>query len=96
MKPGEYIKTDIQGPYVRDRHLNKYSQIFIDLTSWIKRFQNKTQAEEATEIFLKDAFIRSRNTIRVLKTDGDGIFGRSKTFQEMREREIHTRETRPI
>jgi hypothetical protein len=57
MKPGEYI--DIQGPYVRDRHLNKYSQIFIDLTSrrvWIKRFQNKTQAEEATEIFLKDAF----------------------------------------
>jgi len=59
---------------------------------WIKRFQNKTQAEEATEKILKDAFIRSRNTIRVLKTDGDGIFGRSKTFQEMREREKFTHE----
>ena len=66
--------------------MNKYSQIFIDVASrrvWIK----DSQAEEAIEKIIKEAYIRSRNRIRILRTDGDGIFGRSKTFQEMRERE---------
>ena len=30
LEPGEYIITDLQGPYVRDRNGEKYSQIFID------------------------------------------------------------------
>ena len=31
--PGEYIMTDLQGPYVRSRTGAYYSQIFIDLVS---------------------------------------------------------------
>ena len=36
---------------------------------------------------------RSGNNIKILRTDGDGVFGRSKTFQELRDREkfIHER-----
>ena len=33
LRAGEYIITDLQGPYVRDINGNKYSQIFIDVVS---------------------------------------------------------------
>ena len=31
--PGEYIITDLQGPYIKSRSGARYSQIFVDLVS---------------------------------------------------------------
>jgi len=85
-KPGEYIVTDLQGPYVADRQGNKYSQIFLDVKSrkvWLVRLKAKDQSNEAIRLVLKDARIRSGNKIKILRTDGDGIFGRSATFKAL-------------
>jgi len=78
LKPGEYIITDLQGPYVGDREGKKYSQIFIDVKSrkvWVVRLRHKTESDEAIESVLKDSRSRSKNAIRILRTDGEGIFG---------------------
>jgi hypothetical protein len=96
LKPGEYIITDLQGPYVRDRYGNKYSQIFLDVVSktiWVVRLRKKKHSDDAIRKVLLDAKVRSRNSLRILRTDGDGIFGRSRNFQELREKEgfIHER-----
>ena len=52
LKPGEYIITDLQGPYVRDRNGEKYSQIFIDRASgrvWEVRLNKKKELDAAIE-----------------------------------------------
>ena len=96
LKPGEYIITDMQGPYARTREGNKYIQIFLDVVSrkvWVAKMQNKTGSDSAIEKVIHESKIRSGNNIKILRTDGDGVFGRSKTFQELRDREkfIHER-----
>src|SRR6185437_4158606 len=92
----EYIITDLQGPYAQTKNGEKYLQIFIDVKSrkvWVAKLKNKTDSDKAIESVVRESYIRSRNKLRVLRTDGDGIFGRSKSFQELREREkfIHER-----
>ena len=90
---GEYIITDLQGPYAQTKNGEKYLQIFIDVKSrkvWVAKLKNKTDSDKAIESVVRESYIRSRNKLRVLRTDGDGIFGRSKSFQELREREIYT------
>ena len=87
-KPGEYIITDLQGPYVRSRGGTQYSQIFVDLVSrrvWVVGLKDKTGSDEAIRKFLLDARSRSGRAIKILRTDGDGIFGRSSSFQKLKE-----------
>ena len=87
-KPGEYIMTDLQGPYVGSRNGAKYSQIFVDLVSmrvWTVGLSDKTGSDEAIRKVLVDARSRSGRPIKILRTDGDGIFGRSSTFQKLKE-----------
>ena len=96
LKPGEYIITDLQGPYVQNRDGKKYSQIFLDVVSkkvWLVRLHKKRESDEAIRKVLLDSKIRSKNKIRILRTDGDGIFGRSETFNKLKEKEefIHER-----
>ena len=88
MKPGEYFITDLQGPYVGNLNGHKYTQIFIDVKSkrvWVVRLRKKSHSREAIKKILRDAKIRSRNDIRILRTDGDGIFGRSDPFKKIRD-----------
>ena len=96
LKPGEYIITDLQGPYVGNLNGHKYTEIFIDVASkrvWVVRMRKKTHSEEAIKKVIGDARARSRNNIRILRTDGDGIFGRSESFNKLREKQkfIHER-----
>jgi hypothetical protein len=86
--PGEYLMTDLQGPYVRSRTGAFYSQIFVDLVSrrvWVIALGDKTGSDEAIRKVLVDAKSRSGRPVRVLRTDGDGIFGRSDSFQKLKE-----------
>ena len=72
LKPGEYIITDLQGPYVRTMYGEKYSQIFIDVASkrvWVERLKKKKDSDN--EKVLLDSRARSGNKIRILRTDGD-------------------------
>ena len=76
--------------------MDKYQQIFIDVKSkrvWLVRLRKKKESDEAIKKVLSDSRSRSHNKIRILRTDGDGIFGRSGSFQELKEREgfIHER-----
>ena len=96
LKPGEYIITDLQGPYVGIINGHKYCQIFIDVASkrvWIVRLRNKKHSDDAIKKVIADARARSGRNIRILRTDGDGIFGRSDSFKEIKEKEkfIHER-----
>ena len=96
LKPGEYIVTDLQGPYVRNRNGEKYTQIFLDIVSrkvWVVRLKKKSESDKAIENIITDSKTRSRNNIRILRTDGDGIFGRSESFKKLKEKEhfIHER-----
>ena len=50
------------------------------------RIKNKTESDEAIEKILADAQARSGRQCKVLRTDGDGIFGRSKSFQELQKK----------
>jgi len=98
LKSGEYIITDLQGPYVRNRNGEKYSQIFLDVVSkkvWLVRLKKKNESDEAIKKVLLDARTRSRNKIRILRTDGDGIFGRSETFKKLKEKEEFVHERPP-
>ena len=86
--PGECIHTDLQGPWVRSRGGGKYSQIFIDLGSrrlWTVRLGKKTDSDEAIRKILTESKIRSGRTVKFLRTDGDGIFGRSESFKKLQE-----------
>ena len=74
----------------------KYSQIFIDVVSkrvWVVRLKKKRDSDDAIRLVINDAKARSRNNIRILRTDGDGIFGRSATFLELKAKEnfVHER-----
>ena len=96
LKPGEYIITDLQGPYVGNRNGHKYSQLFIDVASkreWVVRFRKKSHSPDAVKKVISDAQARSHNDIRIVRSDGDGIFGRSEIFKKMKETEkfIHER-----
>ena len=57
------------------------------------RLRKKKESDTAIEKVLADCRARSGNKIRILRTDGDGIFGQSKKFQELKKREnfIHER-----
>ena len=54
--------------------------------------KKKKHSDEAIQAVIIDCKARSRNNIRILRTDGDGIFGRSETFQKLKEREGFTHE----
>ena len=43
-------------------------------------------SDEAIEKNLGDAQARSGRPCKILRTDGDGIFGRSKSFQELQKK----------
>jgi hypothetical protein len=60
---------------------------------WVVRLKKKKESDEAIKKIITDSKARSGNSIKILRTDGDGIFGRSKAFQELKEREkfIHER-----
>ena len=78
MKPGEYIITDLQGPYVGNINGHKYSQLLRDVKSqkvWVARLRKKTHSNEAIEKIINDSKARFRNNIRILRTDGDGYLG---------------------
>ena len=51
------------------------------------RLKKKSESDKAIEKVLLDAKARSRKEVRIVRTDGDGIFGRSKSFQELKEKE---------
>ena len=71
LKPGEYIITDLQGPYVRNLNGHKYTQLFRDVKSkrmWVMRMRKKSHSDESIKAVIRDAKIRSRNDIRVLRT----------------------------
>jgi hypothetical protein len=94
--PGESIHTDLQGPYVPTLEGYKYSQIFLDEGSrrvWTVRLRSKTDSDEAIRTVVKDSQARSGRKVKFLRTDGDGIFGRSKSFQELKDELgfVHTR-----
>ena len=88
-RPGECIHTDHQGPYSRALDGGRYSQIFLDMASkkiWTVRMGDKTGCYEALEKVLNDAKARSSRPCKILRTDGDGVFGRSGRFQQIREK----------
>jgi len=87
-KPGECIHTDLQGPWVKSRGGGKYSQIFIDVGSkrlWTVKLGKKTESDEAIRKVLTESKIRSGRAVKFLRTDGDGIFGRSESFKKLQE-----------
>ena len=99
LQPGEYIITDLQGPYVRNRNGEKYSQLFIDVASkrvWVVRLKKKKESGTMIEKVLADCRTRSGKKIRILITDRDGIFGQSKKFQDLKERKLCAREAGAI
>src|ERR1700753_4362281 len=80
--------TDLQGPYVRSKTGCIYSQIFVDLVSsrvWTVGLKDKTGSNDAIRKVLLDARARSGRPIKILRTDGDGIFGRSEKFLKVKE-----------
>jgi hypothetical protein len=94
--PGEYIITDHQGPYHRSLGGHRYLQLFLDLGSrkvWAVPMKSKTDSDKALVEVLMDARIRSGRKCKYLRTDGDGVFGRSSSFQEIMKKEefIHER-----
>lgn len=66
--PGEYLMTDLQGPYVRSRTGARYSQIFVDLVSHRIWTVDKTGSDEAIRKVLLDARARSGRPVKVLQT----------------------------
>jgi hypothetical protein len=95
-KTGEVLHTDLQGPYVRTLHNERYSQIFVDIVSrkvWSVKLIHKYDSDKAIKKVIDESKIITGRKIKFLRTDGDGIFGRSKTFQELKEKEqfIHER-----
>jgi hypothetical protein len=55
--PGEYIITDLQGPYTRSRGGARYNQIFLDLGSkfiWTFRLKTKPEALQKIERVLQE------------------------------------------
>ena len=60
----------------------------MDLVSrrvWVVGLRDKTDSDEAIRKILLDARARSGRNIKILRTDGDGIFGRSASFQKIKE-----------
>ena len=83
--PGEYLFTDLQGPYTRTLGGARYSQIFLDVGSrriWTYRLSNKTGIYQAVRSVLRDCSARSGRPVKFLQTDGDGPF-RSGEFKEI-------------
>ena len=60
---------------------------------WSKRLIHKYESDEMIKKVLDESRIIAGRGVRYLRTDGDGIFWRSKSFQELQEREkfIHER-----
>src|SRR6185312_15456949 len=52
---------------------------------WTVGLADKTGSDEAIRKVLIDAKARSGRNIKILRTDGDGIFGRSASFQKIKE-----------
>src|SRR4051812_20589945 len=93
--PGEYLITDLQGPYTRTLKGHRYSQIFVDVGSrriWTVLLTDKTGAEAAVRDVLAKCRARSGKRVKYLQTDGDGIF-RRESWQRLRQEErfVHVR-----
>ena len=52
---------------------------------WVVGLKDKTGSDEAIRKILLDARSRSGRARKILRTDGDGIFGRSSSFQKLKE-----------
>ena len=50
---------------------------------WVVRHIHKTESDEAIKKVLSESKVLSGRGVRYLRTDGDGIFGRSKGFQSL-------------
>ena len=84
--PGEAIHTDHLGPWMRSREGFKYLQIFVDVATlrlWVRGMPQKTGAYDALRDVLSEAKVRSGRPAKFVKSDGDGVFGRSAEFQEI-------------
>src|SRR6185312_11565037 len=83
---GDCIHTDLMGPYVRSSGGAYYAQLFKDIGSnykWCHWMARKTGADQAVEQVLIDCKARSGKDVKIIKTDGDGIFT-SKSFERLR------------
>ena len=99
LEPGEYIITDLQGPYVRDRNGEKYSQIFIDRASgrvWVVRLKKKKESDTAIEKVLANSRARSGRKINLKDRWRRDLWSIKKVSRTQRQREIHTRKTSAI
>ena len=61
----------------------------LKINFWVAKLKNKTDSDKAIENVLRESYIRSRNKLRVLRTDGDGIFGRKVISGAQRERNLY-------
>lgn len=86
--PGDCIHTDIMGPSVRSSGGAYYAQLFKDIGSnykWCHWMARKTGADQAVEQVLIDCKARSGKDVKIIKTDGDGVFT-SKSFEALRQK----------
>ena len=75
--PGDWRHTDLMGPYVRSSGGAYYAQLFKDIGSnykWCHWMARKTGADQAVEQVLIDCKARSGKDVKIIKTDGDGVF----------------------
>ena len=87
-EPGQCLATDLMGPYANSIEGSKYAQLFkcpVSKYRWLCTLTSKDQTLRAIEVVLIDCKARSGNSLKFLKTDGDGIF-RSTKFEELRTR----------
>ena len=83
-KPGERIEMDLQGPFLRSRWGNHYGAAIIDPVSeyiYYAPMPKKSSALKCIKKTISNLNARSGNKVRLLKSDGDGIF----TSKEMEE-----------
>ena len=95
LRPGEYILTDLQGPYVCNARGEKYLQLFLDVKSrrvWTARLRKKAHAIEEIRRVIDDVEARSGRKVRVVRTDGDGMFSKSTEFLALKQSKGFTHE----
>ena len=83
--PGEYIITDLMGPYSNSIGGARYAQLFKDQGSgylWLYTIRKKSGSDQSIVDTVIDAKARSGKALRFLKTDGDGIF-RSESLADI-------------
>ena len=88
-QPGEYLVTDLQGPYSRTRVGNRYNHLVYDLGSkylWTFRIKKKPEALANLDLVLNEVQTFTGQKVKFLRTDGDGIFRQSKNFLDLQKK----------